>query len=375
MGEAQQEVRRDEEAGDAEDSPQAAELRRNISDKNEEIEHLRRRLEQRSREMKKLIGWFESLDAGVSAILNSRRWKAGSFIGDTGRRMLRRPDNPPAVDLVNKVSGQFRAWRKAYDREPVHPEGEGGGGSSEIMPSQSSTSTASEPGAGGAPEAVSGVRKKDSRLGPKNENGIKRVQVGCGPHNIMEDWWNVDIRKFRGIDEVMDATKPWPYKDLEYVFGEHFLEHLALDDAVKFLTHAGNSLRDGGAVRLSTPNLEMVLHTHYEFGEVELTKRLSDTLKTNRAFHGWGHQFLYSKEMLGYILNELNFEEVVFFSYGESNDPELKDLERHGGPQEYDGHPSVIIAEARRGRERITPSPELLPLLEKEFLRYVASGH
>lgn len=374
MCDTRQEKPQDGKTGDAGDGPQTAEPGRTISDKDKEIEHLRQRLEQRSREMEKLMGWFESLDAGVKSILNSRRWRAGSLIGDTGRRILRKSDKPPAVDLVDNVSKQFHAWRKAYNRESDHPEREGGG--SPERPSQPSTSTAPVSGTGGATEAAAGARGKSlRRLGPKNENGIQRVQVGCGPHNIMEDWWNVDIRKFRGIDEVMDATKPWPYKDLEYVFGEHFLEHLALDDAVAFLTHAGNSLRDGGAIRLSTPNLEMVLHTHYAFGEVELTRRLSDTLKTNRAFHGWGHQFLYSKEMLEYILNELNFEEVDFFSYGESNDPELEDLERHGGPLAYDGYPSVIVAEARRGREAIAPSPELLPLLEKEFLRYVASGH
>ena len=373
MGETRQEKPRDEKTGDTQDRPQTAELERTISDKNKEIEHLRQLLQQRSQERGKLVGWFEDLDAGAKAILNSRRWKAGSFLGDAGRRALRKPDKPPAVDLVDDVSKQFHAWRAAYSREPGYPEHEDESPVSPSTPGAGSAASGSV--TGGASETAGTPEESPWKSGPGAENGIKRVQVGCGPHNIMEDWWNVDIRGFKGIDEVMDAAKPWPYKDLEYVFGEHFLEHLALDDAIEFLTHAGNSLRDGGAIRLSTPNLEMVLHTHYEFGEVELTKRLSDTLKTNRAFHGWGHQFLYSKEMLEHILTELNFERVDFFSYGESDDPELKNLERHGGPLAYDGYPSVIVAEARRGRETISPSPELLSLLEKEFLRYVASGH
>lgn len=191
----------------------------------------------------------------------------------------------------------------------------------------------------------------------------------------MKNWWNVDIRSFPGIDEVLDATRPWPYRDLEYVFGEHFLEHLPLDRAIKFLTNAGNSLKIGGTIRLSTPNLEWVLFTHYDLETTKPEERVSSTLRTNHAFHGWGHQFLYSGDMLAHMLAEMNFEEFSFFSYGESEDPVLQNLERHGGFEVRGGHPSVIIVEARRGTGRISPSPGLASMLQKEYLRHVASGH
>lgn len=203
------------------------------------------------------------------------------------------------------------------------------------------------------------------------------MNVGCGPHNLLKDWWNIDIRKFRGIDEVMDVTQPWPYRELEYVYGEHFLEHLPLPQALSFLRHAWQSLKSGGAVRLSTPNLEWVLRTHFQFGKVDPKKKLLDTLKVNRAFHGWGHQFLYTADMLQALLGEVGFTAVAFFSYGESDDPELRNLERHGGFQISDGLPSVIIAEAKKEREQGAASgmTELFALLEEQFLRYVVSGH
>src|SRR5262245_24244666 len=96
------------------------------------------------------------------------------------------------------------------------------------------------------------------RLGPRDPGGTRRLHVGCGPRNLMAEWWNVDILTFPGVDEVADVTVPWPWHNLEYVFGEHFLEHLALDDAVKFLTEAAWNLRPGGRIRLSTPGLEWV---------------------------------------------------------------------------------------------------------------------
>lgn len=217
-------------------------------------------------------------------------------------------------------------------------------------------------------------RRVGSRSSPRKEDGIKRVQVGCGPHNLMEGWWNVDIAEFPGIDEVMDATKPWPYAGLDYVFGEHFLEHLSLEGAVAFLKHAGNSLSPGGRLRLSTPNLEWVLRAnHYPLGPAEPEERVLGTLRMNRAFHGWGHQFLWTEDMLRHVLAGMGFAEVCFFTYGESRDPNLINLERHGKFRVHEGHPSVIVAEAARGDDVISASPRLIALLNKEFLRYTGA--
>jgi predicted SAM-dependent methyltransferase len=199
--------------------------------------------------------------------------------------------------------------------------------------------------------------------------------VGCGPHNLLLDWWNVDVRKFPGIDEVCDVTQPWPWENLEYVFGEHFLEHLPLGQALQFLQHAGNGVREGGTIRLSTPNLEWVLLTHFQSGRVEPQRRVLDTIKMNRAFHGWGHHFLYTKEILAFVLTEMGFANVTFYSYGESANPDLCHLERHGGFQVYEGRPSVVIVEAQRGPNPIAIPATLAAFLQEHFLRYVASGH
>jgi predicted SAM-dependent methyltransferase len=214
-----------------------------------------------------------------------------------------------------------------------------------------------------------------ARRGPDHPGGIKRVHVGCGPHGRMESWWNVDIRGFSGIDQLLDATLPWPYHDVDYIFGEHFIEHLTIDRAIDFLTHAGDALKTGGRLRLSTPNLEWVLRTHYPASVEKQEEHVSAALMMNRAFYGWGHRFLYSREMLRFVLTEVGFENVAFFSYGESADPNLRHLERHGDFDVCDGHPSVIIAEAEKGSRLIRPTPRLMSLLDEQFLRHVASGH
>lgn len=202
-----------------------------------------------------------------------------------------------------------------------------------------------------------------------------KIHVGCGPKNILEGWCNVDIRMFPGIDEVIDVTKAWPWSDIDYVYGEHFLEHLSLEGAISFLESAGNSLKTGGRIRLSTPSLEWVMTTHFTFQDSDAGS-FNETLKTNRAFYGWGHQFLYTKSMLFQILDAMGYSDIGFYDYSQSSDPNLKDLERHGGYSVSNGFPSVWIVEASRAdTTAIKLETTLYEILEQDFLRYVRAGH
>jgi predicted SAM-dependent methyltransferase len=205
---------------------------------------------------------------------------------------------------------------------------------------------------------------------------VTKVQVGCGPKAILDDWCNTDIRPFQGIDHVMDATQPWPFTGLTHVFGEHFLEHLEIDKAIDFLVHAGNSLAPGGRMRLSTPNLAWVMRTHFTFGaDIDELRRLEDTIKLNRGFYGWGHRFLWTAEMLTGMLVSVGFEDVTLEEYGRSDDPVFDGIERHGNYSVAEGLPSVIIVEAVRGTEPIARDKAIDAWIEHDFLRHVRGGH
>jgi predicted SAM-dependent methyltransferase len=214
------------------------------------------------------------------------------------------------------------------------------------------------------------------RKPPSHPDGIKQVQVGCGPHNVLPHWWNVDIRGFKGIDEIMDVTKPWAWEGiLDFVYGEHFLEHLELGGAINFLHSSIKALGPGGKIRLSTPSLEWVLATHFDLGSNEEQSKIQQTFAVNRAFHGWGHRFLYSQSLLKKIIASVGFENVEFFSYGESNDPQLVDMERHGGFRVSQGFPSVWIVEATRPRSGFVVDDKFLDRCRGDYIKYVASGH
>jgi predicted SAM-dependent methyltransferase len=200
--------------------------------------------------------------------------------------------------------------------------------------------------------------------------------LGCGPEHALPGWWNVDIRSFPGVDQVLDATEAWPFEELEYIYAEHFLEHLSLEGAFGMLNEAWRCSRSGATIRISTPSLEWVLASHFDPDEKRIERRIENTFMINRAFHGWGHQFLYSRELLRDILGRTGWEQIRFCNYGESANPDLSSLERHGNLKVHEGVPSVWIVEADRAPDRSEEAvDEYRSLLDEAYVKYVRGGH
>lgn len=203
---------------------------------------------------------------------------------------------------------------------------------------------------------------------------MKKINVGCGPSR-REGWINVDIQPFKTVDVQMDVTKDWSFEDVSFIYAEHFIEHLTLKDGLKFLYNAGKSLSKGGWIRLSTPNVEWVLKTHYKFdkmGEYEVA--LNNVTAINRAFRGWGHRFLYSPFLLKEIMIQMGFVSVRLEEYGKSRVPEFNGIEEHGGYSVFDNSPSVVIIEGQRSRDIRFPT-ELEKVLTEKFIKYDEANH
>lgn len=187
----------------------------------------------------------------------------------------------------------------------------------------------------------------------------KRLHIGCG-ENVYRDWTNIDNHDLPGIDRVLDVRQGLPYRDVEFLYAEHFLEHLTLDEGLAFLSECRRVLADEGVLRLSTPNLDWVWTTHYRSQWPSDADALRDCLQLNRAFHGWGHRFLYNGPMLAAALKSVGFAGTVFCQYGQSEVPELAGLERHETWKDSPELPHVLIVEAsgRAGRAEL-PKAEI----------------
>ena len=199
---------------------------------------------------------------------------------------------------------------------------------------------------------------RKSRNAGASPNRPARLHIGCGQQSI-PGWINIDNQGLPGVDQVLDVRKGLPFADVECVYAEHFLEHLGLEDGLAFLAECRRVLRPGGILRLSTPNLDWVLLTHYRGPQIADDEAREDAFRLNRAFHGWGHQFLYNRATLASALKAAGFAHATFCRYGESDVAALKGLERHETWVDTPELPHVLIVEGS-GEAKAEKIPENL---------------
>lgn len=181
-----------------------------------------------------------------------------------------------------------------------------------------------------------------------------RLHLGCGQAPI-PGWLNVDVQALPGVDRVLDVRDGLPFENVASIFGEHFLEHLELEEGLACLAECRRVLADDGVLRLSTPNLDWVFATHYRMGQwTGEGEAIADCFGLNRAFHGWGHRFLYNRPMLFAALRAAGFSRLTLHAYGESDRPELAGLERHERSGDSPELSHVLIVQAS-GRGARTP--------------------
>ena len=68
-----------------------------------------------SRDVEQLVGWMRQMDAGVSALLTSRRWRLSSALMEGARRMLLKPREKTVEANLLQTSSEFRSWLRMRD--------------------------------------------------------------------------------------------------------------------------------------------------------------------------------------------------------------------------------------------------------------------
>jgi predicted SAM-dependent methyltransferase len=174
--------------------------------------------------------------------------------------------------------------------------------------------------------------------------GVRKLQIGAGPNNL-PGWLNTDIEPRDG-QAFLDAMKPFPIPDnsLNYIYAEQVIEHVPFAGGMIMLRESHRVLVPGGKLRLATPDLRQLVAL-FDQDDTEAERRfMSAQLKRenlsvkeperplftmNMYFHAWGHQFLYDRQTLQSALESVGFRDVRFLRHSESDDPELRNVERH----------------------------------------------
>jgi len=121
------------------------------------------------------------------------------------------------------------------------------------------------------------------------------------------------------------------------------IEHISWFNGLKMLQESYRVLKHGGKIRIATPDLNVFIELYNNKNQLTnnyvkwVTDRFmkgieiySATFIINNIFRNWDHAFLYDKELLSFSLQKAGFINIKSEKYGNSDDENLRNLERHG---------------------------------------------
>lgn len=179
------------------------------------------------------------------------------------------------------------------------------------------------------------------------DHKIYKLHLGGG-YTALEGWLNSDLFPRNPGTVALDAAKPFFFKSgiFDYIFCEHLIEHLNYQQACHMLKECFRALKPGGRIRVCTPDLRAYISLfapsktgiqkqHLEWLgnnwlERQGTQQKTEVFALNLLMHAWGHRFLYDFQTLKESLENAGFKDIVRYSPRESNDDNLKYVERHG---------------------------------------------
>jgi predicted SAM-dependent methyltransferase len=199
------------------------------------------------------------------------------------------------------------------------------------------------------------------------ELGLRGINCGSA-RGLFPGWMNTDLAHLRAWngDETQpgritlidgglhylefDSREPYPFEDesFEWVYSEHFVEHLDLEEVIGWLADVRRLLKPGGRVRLSTPDLRLYVEGYLDPGNgffAEHRERLSKlrvfaetgvpdrpAWMVNQIFRRWRHRWIFDFEELAFAAERAGFDAAAVErrSFSEGAEPEVAALDSPG---------------------------------------------
>lgn len=163
------------------------------------------------------------------------------------------------------------------------------------------------------------------------------VNVGCGPRPL-PGWINLDAARAPHVDVFWDVRQGLPFPDASCtaLLGEHVIEHVSKQDALRLARECWRVLEPGGVLRLSTPDLGRYLRSYAGDHAFLLAQPAEPQIETamDRINHvmrqGRLHLWCYDAESLGLLLRSAGFAQVGEQRFGESIHERLRGIDDAG---------------------------------------------
>lgn len=138
----------------------------------------------------------------------------------------------------------------------------------------------------------------------------KILNLGGGG-NCLQDCLTADITP--RADIYINITKKLPFDDnsIDHIFCEEAIEHINLCDGVALLKECWRILKEGGIMRITTPDLDWFAN--------QLSQSVEACNEINEIFYEHDHRYLYTRKTLQYFVEQTGFVNLTESSYKDDN--------------------------------------------------------
>lgn len=114
---------------------------------------------------------------------------------------------------------------------------------------------------------------------------------------------------------------PYPDDSVDFIFTSHFVEHLFHDQAVHLLSECYRTLKSGGIIRISIPDLAYAVALYQQGRKEEMLKQYFFVEDDDNVFSR--HKYMYDYEMLGAMLADAGFRDITRREYRQGSVPDI----------------------------------------------------
>ena len=160
---------------------------------------------------------------------------------------------------------------------------------------------------------------------------FERLDIRLGESRRFPGWISSNFQVF--APNFLDGRRSFkPLNNLNYVYLDNVIEHLTYEQGRTFLNNIFRAMVPGGCIRLATPDLRSICEVYLEGDQKSILEMHQDltphNLSVRRApemlrstFCAFGHEkgYIYDFETLKEVLEDVGFQDVLFYRPGQSD--------------------------------------------------------
>lgn len=132
------------------------------------------------------------------------------------------------------------------------------------------------------------------------------------------------LRNHIFVHHNVEYGVPFAGNSVDYLYSSHLIEHLFKENAMKFLKEAYRVLKKDGIFRICVPDLEYAISLYQKRDKEQA---LHFFFSTSKSGYFSRHKYMYDFDLLGQLLEEAGFTNIVRCSYRKGNTPDINVLD------------------------------------------------